>query len=161
MTKNSIKTATYIAQSRILDPQNETDSKHYLSNFHIVAPPLYDIITNNSAVMAVAQKTLIQGARKLFEFKAYDFEHVFGSTIISFGKSNNAKEGYGCFIGNRATANPGWREESYFWAFPDTFNNIANVAVAVSILDSKNHVRLERGKQAFARDRFSFFTLES
>lgn len=67
-----------------------------------------------------------------------------GTSVVSFGKATD-REAYICLIGERANSIQDWREQSKLWVFPEKVNGVAEQAVVVSRLASKNYVRLRAG----------------
>ncbi|RAL08229.1 uncharacterized protein BO97DRAFT_408450 [Aspergillus homomorphus CBS 101889] len=109
----SIKTVTMIAQERTL---------------------------NNGSLTDIALPKLGPSAEKLFEFKAYDFENVFKTTVVSFGQKDDS---YICLVGQRVS-DYGYREESCFWVFLEQVSGVSEQRVVVSKLKSADLVRLSR-----------------
>ncbi|KAI9647792.1 hypothetical protein NHQ30_004180 [Ciborinia camelliae] len=114
----------------------------------------------------IAQKTLAPGAEKIFEFKAFDFENVLGSTVISFGKKIQGSEHmFICLIGARAGQGyyPDWQEESCFWSFGHSVKDFANQVVTLSRLDAKQYLRVMKGdsNSPDARPMFDFFAVHA
>ncbi|KAJ5096143.1 hypothetical protein NUU61_005499 [Penicillium alfredii] len=114
--QKSIKTVTMIAQSRPRENGSPTD---------------------------IASPTLERGAEKLFEFKAFDFGEVWGSSVISFGKKDSS---FICLDGLRAS-NYGYKEESVFWAFHDQLKDVGDQKVVVSKLRSADLIQLSRDSE--------------
>ena len=90
--------------------------------------------------IAVALPTLQGGAEKLFEFQAFDFDKVIGTSPVSFGKRDSS---YICLYGQRV-GEYGYHEESVFWTFPDEVEQVAEQRVNVSKLKSADLIRLSR-----------------
>ncbi|KAH1785927.1 hypothetical protein KXX36_007676 [Aspergillus fumigatus] len=109
----ALKTVTYIAQERSVDGGRLTD---------------------------IALPTLQGGAEKLFEFKAFDFDAVAGTSVVSFGKRDSS---YICLNGQRAS-DFGYKEESVFWTFPFPVDQVAEQKINVSKLKSADLIRLSR-----------------
>ncbi|KAH3159516.1 hypothetical protein KXV34_001635 [Aspergillus fumigatus] len=109
----ALKTVTYIAQERSVDGGRLTD---------------------------IALPTLQGGAEKLFEFKAFDFDAVVGTSVVSFGKRDSS---YICLNGQRAS-DFGYKEESVFWTFPFPVDQVAEQKINVSKLKSADLIRLSR-----------------
>ncbi|KAJ5180526.1 hypothetical protein N7492_003736 [Penicillium capsulatum] len=114
--KKSINTVTMIAQSRPRGNGSPTD---------------------------IASPTLERGAEKLFEFKAFDFGDVWGSSVVSFGNKDSS---FICLDGLRAS-NYGYKEESAFWVFHDQLKDIADQQVIVSKLRSADIIQLSRDSE--------------
>lgn len=117
----------------------------------ILAPQLIQPLANYSG--PVALPTLQGGAEKLFEFKAFDFPDVVGTSVVSFGKKDSS---YICLNGLRASQF-GYREESVFWTFPTQVDGVATQKIAVSKLRSGDLVRLSRSSSG-AKFLFDFYT---
>jgi hypothetical protein len=94
----------------------------------------------NNFSFAVALPTLQGGADKLFEFKAFDFDAVVGTSVVSFGKRDSS---YICLNGQRA-ADFGYQEESVFWVFPLQMDKVAEQKINVSKVKSADLIRLSR-----------------
>ncbi|KAE8332435.1 hypothetical protein BDV39DRAFT_200057 [Aspergillus sergii] len=86
----------------------------------------------------IASRSLERGAERLFEFKAYDFGDILGSSVVSFGKKDSS---FICLSGLRAS-DYGYKEESYFWVFNDQVNGIAEQKVIVSKIRSADRIQL-------------------
>ena len=130
------------------------------------SPSLQIPLTISRPLTVVAQKTLAPGATKIFEFKAFDFENVAGSTVISFGKkTENNNQMFICFIGARAGRGnfPDWQEESYFWTFSNSVKDFASQKVALSRLDAKQYLRVTRGETVTpnVKPMFEFFAVSA
>ncbi|KAJ5162792.1 uncharacterized protein N7500_004622 [Penicillium coprophilum] len=123
--KKSIKTVTMIAQSRPRENGSPTD---------------------------IASPTLERGAQKLFEFKAFDFGDVWGSSVVSFGKKDSS---FICLDGLRAS-DYGYKEESVFWVFHDELKDVGDQKVIVSKLQSADVIQLSRDS-AGPRRLFQFY----
>ncbi|RAL59047.1 hypothetical protein DID88_009075 [Monilinia fructigena] len=96
----------------------------------------------------IAQESLSSGAEKIFEFKAFNFSSVQGTTVISFGKKTQGNEQmFLCLIGARAGQGnfPDWTEESYFWTFGKSIQDFAHQKVELSRLDAKQYLRVTKG----------------
>ncbi|KAE8141503.1 hypothetical protein BDV38DRAFT_278858 [Aspergillus pseudotamarii] len=109
----ALKTVAYIAQERTVDGGSITD---------------------------IALPTLYGGAEKLFEFKAFDFDAVIGTSVVSFGRRDSS---YICLNGQRA-GDFGYQEESVFWTFPDEVEQVAEQKINVSKVKSADLIRLSR-----------------
>ncbi|QSZ36822.1 hypothetical protein DSL72_006705 [Monilinia vaccinii-corymbosi] len=113
----------------------------------------------------IAQKTLSPGAEKMFEFKAFDFGTVQGTSVISFGKKTQGNENmFICLIGARAGQGlyTDWTEESYFWTFATSVQRFAHQKVELSRLDAKQYLRIAKGASGdglHARAMFDFFAV--
>ncbi|GKZ55827.1 hypothetical protein AnigIFM49718_000993 [Aspergillus niger] len=108
----ALKTVTYIAQERTV---------------------------NGSSLTDIALPTLQGGATELFRFKAFDFDSVVGTSVVSFGKRDSS---YICQNGQRV--GNGYQEESVFWIFPNQEEGVAEQNVNVNKVKSADLVRLSR-----------------
>lgn len=88
----------------------------------------------------VALPTLGADAKNLFQFKVFDFENVFKTTVVSFGQRDNS---HICLIGQRVSEY-GYREESHFWIFQERTDGISEERVVVSKLKSADLIRLSQ-----------------
>ncbi|OQE46824.1 hypothetical protein PENCOP_c001G05888 [Penicillium coprophilum] len=106
----------------------------------------------NGSPTDIAAPTLERGAQKLFEFTAFDFGDVWGSSVVSFGKKDSS---FICLDGLRAS-DYGYKEESVFWVFHDELKDVGDQKVIVSKLQSADVIQLSRDS-AGPRRLFQFY----
>ncbi|KAF1365575.1 hypothetical protein EJ07DRAFT_171518 [Lizonia empirigonia] len=119
---NAVKTATYHAQSKPI-------------------PNSPDLWTD------ICLSSVDSTSTHLFTFSAFDFPSLIGTEVVSFGKSTT-REDYICLIGERAGNIDGWKEQSHFWAFPDSIEGFAMQMYGVGRVATKRLIRVYAADQS-------------